>query len=65
MAKQAEIDRKKAQEEQKSAAEAAKRQAAIDKAAQAAAEKRAAEEAKKQAEIDKKTTRPLRTRRPS
>jgi pilus assembly protein CpaC len=54
MAKQGEIDRKKAQDEQKSAAEAAKRQAVIDKAAQAAAEKRAAEEAKKQAEIDKK-----------
>jgi pilus assembly protein CpaC len=53
-AKQAESDRKKAEQEQKRQADAAKRQAAIDKAANESAEKRAAEQAKKQAEIDKK-----------
>jgi pilus assembly protein CpaC len=50
LAKQAEADRKRVEEEVK----AAKRQAAIEKAAAQSAEKRAAEQAKKQAENDKK-----------
>ena len=54
LARQAEVDRKKAQEDGKRLAEVQKRQAVIDKAAQELAAKRAAEQAKKQAEIDKK-----------
>jgi len=54
LARQADVGRKKADEDKKVQAEAQKRQAVIDKAAQEVAAKRAAEQAKKQAEIDKK-----------